>query len=196
MPGLRVVFLQRCAAPPIELFGVLRFFTPVWRVKKLTDWVCDWDPLTGANPAGFGFFPGRGPGNFWVRKTTHPPELFCLGARSGGPTHIPRFAWSGKAARDVLGFSLLPRQFAAAALAAPTSTRSRRSPRSGSGRSWRSSRELPWQEREAEHVAGRFARPSKTRKVGGSSAPRARWCEGVWPQGRVPRSVPRSWIAI
>ena len=28
-------------------------------------------------------------------------------------------------------------------------------------------------QRAAEHVAGRFARPSKTRKVGGSSAPRA-----------------------
>ena len=28
-------------------------------------------------------------------------------------------------------------------------------------------------QRAAEHAAGRFARPSKTRKVGGSSAPRA-----------------------
>ena len=52
------------------------------------------------------FFPGGGLENLWVRKTTHPPQLFCLGARSGGPTHFPRFAWPGKAARGVLGCPL------------------------------------------------------------------------------------------
>jgi len=97
------------------LDAVHRFFLGIrgWRchrTKRSSDWasieesrVC----LLALPFAGFGFFPRRGSEIAWVKKATHPPQLFRLGARSGGPTHFPRFAWSGKApARDVLGCSL------------------------------------------------------------------------------------------